>query len=392
MDQIKKMTKEDVKEMRALAAYAFQWQETPEKCERFAVLAAHSWNYGSFDSMGKLASQVIAIPFAVNFHGVRYQMAGIGFVSSYPEYRGQGRISQLMAKILQDCRQKGIALSYLAPFSYPFYRRYGYEMVFERSLYTIRSEHFPQLTSETGAKRVDFAAFLQALLAVYPNIARNQKGGLIRERWWCSYQFERKQYRYAVYYNSCGHETGYLAYLLDGSTFVMKELNFTDQNAYKGLMSFIGSHSSAFAEFRYECGYDGRFLQHLVPNGQLHTAVRPEMMGRIVDLEIFLQNYPFSGRQRKSFVLQVTEDRYAEWNVGSYQLQFTNDTCTVTRQTDSHLPVIRGSIQAVTQLLLGVLPLKELLFFGKLTLSDETALADLNTQFPTERPILEDYF
>ena len=45
-----------------------------------------------------------------------YPMAGIGFVASYPEYRSQGRIDRIMRRILEDCYEQGIVLSYLAPF------------------------------------------------------------------------------------------------------------------------------------------------------------------------------------------------------------------------------------------------------------------------------------
>ena len=48
------------------------------------------------------------------------RMAGIGFVASYPEYRSQGRIDRIMRRILEDCYEQGIVLSYLAPFSFPF--------------------------------------------------------------------------------------------------------------------------------------------------------------------------------------------------------------------------------------------------------------------------------
>ncbi len=50
----------------------------------------------------QLTSQVMATPFQVNFHGVRYPMAGIGYVASYPEYRGEGGISAIMKEMLAD--------------------------------------------------------------------------------------------------------------------------------------------------------------------------------------------------------------------------------------------------------------------------------------------------
>ena len=79
--------------------------------ERYRLLAENSWNYGSYDDQGKLASQIMATPFAIDFHGTSYPMAGIGFVASYPEYRSQGRIDRIMRRILEDCYEQGIVLS-----------------------------------------------------------------------------------------------------------------------------------------------------------------------------------------------------------------------------------------------------------------------------------------
>ena len=81
----------------------------------------------------------------MNFHGVRYPMAGIGYVASYPEYRGEGGISAIMKEMLADLAKQKVALSYLAPFSYPFYRQYGYEQTFEQAEYTIKTEDWPRV-------------------------------------------------------------------------------------------------------------------------------------------------------------------------------------------------------------------------------------------------------
>ena len=108
-----------------LATYAFNAQDTPARRERFKLIVENSWNYGFFDEEEQLTSQVMATPFSVEFYGQQYLMAGIGYVASYPEARGQGGINQIMEKILKDCRERKVSLSYLAPFSYPFYRRYG---------------------------------------------------------------------------------------------------------------------------------------------------------------------------------------------------------------------------------------------------------------------------
>lgn len=58
--------------------------------------------------------------------GNHVPMAGIGYVASYPEYRGQGHISKLMKEILQDLHEQDVPFANLAPFSESFYRHYWF--------------------------------------------------------------------------------------------------------------------------------------------------------------------------------------------------------------------------------------------------------------------------
>ncbi len=121
MTDVKKMTEFGSQEVLDLVSYAFQWELNETNIKRYRKLAENSWNYGSYDGDGKLASQIMATIFDVNFHGTTYPMAGIGFVASYPEYRSQGRIDRIMKQIIKDCYEQKIVLSCLAPFSFAFY-------------------------------------------------------------------------------------------------------------------------------------------------------------------------------------------------------------------------------------------------------------------------------
>ena len=109
--QVRELGGSSIEEMFALATYAFNGADTPERRERFRTLAENSWNYGFFDEEDRLTSQVMATPFPVNFYGQEYLMAGIGYVASYPEARGQGGINQIMEKILEDCRDRKVSWS-----------------------------------------------------------------------------------------------------------------------------------------------------------------------------------------------------------------------------------------------------------------------------------------
>ena len=388
---IKELGNQALEEMYALATYAFNSQDTDERRERFKMIVENSWNYGFLDPEGHLTSQVMATPFSVDFYGKNYLMAGIGYVASYPEARGQGGINRIMEKILEDCRERNVTLSYLAPFSYPFYRRYGYEQLFDRISYELASRDMPAIKKTTGyMKRTSFEESVDAIRSIYTNMPESTRGGLVREEWWYSYKFkQRKENQYALYYDREGNATGYVVYKLAAPTFIIVEMGYLNHEALKGLMRFVGSHSGAFDSFEYTCGFSGYSKNYLLDNPFAKTTITPYMMGRIVDVEKFMQTYPF--RHAINFSIHVTEDPYAKWNEGFFDISYVNGVLEVKKVQQTELPVVSGTIQSLTQLLLGYQTVEELNFHEKIKV-EGALVAELSQALPNQQPILNDYF
>lgn len=391
-NEVKELKAEYKDEMFELATYAFNAKDTPERRERFQMIVENSWNYGYFDEGGRLTSQVMATPFSVSFYGKEYLMAGIGYVASYPEARGQGGINQIMEKILSDCRERKVSLSYLAPFSYPFYRRYGYEQLFDKINYQLSSRDVPNVKKTSGKmKRMSFEQAKPSIEAIYKKIPENQRGGLSREDWWYTYKFKQKNENYyALYYDETGEVKGYVVYQLTAPKFVVVEWGYLNHEAFNGLVRFISSHSGAFESFEYSCGYSGSDLNYLLKNPFTEMNITPYMMGRIVDIELFLNEYPFREMNLR-FALEITEDIYANWNEGLFEIIVTDEETTIKKVEQTTLPVISGTIQRMTQLLMGYRKIEELVFFNQITLSIDSLL-EIGKCFPSQQPILNDYF
>lgn len=397
MNEIKRMNGEHQDEMFQLAAYAFNAETTDKRKERFQKIVQHSWNYGYF-SNNILASQVISTPFTVNFHKVNYQMAGIGCVSSYPEYRGQGGVSAIMKQLLTDLAQNKIELAYLAPFSYPFYRKYGFEQLFEQITYTIQAADWPNIKAIPGQmKRVPFEVAQNTIQEIYQKIERNQRGALTRENWWLEYTFGLDQAnQFAIYKNEQDEIEGYLIYQLSAARFTIKEWGYLTNQAFKSILRFVGSHNGSSQEFHFETGFDGQTLSYLLPAPLVKMEISPYMMGRIVDLESFLEKYPFATGANESYYLEI-EDRYASWNDGLWKLSINNQGKATLLKIDS-LPqddlnenTISGDIQTITQAFMGYRSLAELRFYEKIS-ANETLIKALDKRLVKGVPVLADYF
>lgn len=392
MSGVKELRTEAIEEMFQLAAYAFNFDHSSERRERFESITAHTWNYGFFNEDEQLTSQVMATPFEVQFHDQIIPMAGIGYVASYPEARGQGGINQLMERILQDCKERQVLLSYLAPFSYPFYRRYGYETVFEKISYRLVSRDWPNIKKVPGKiVRTSFEEAETAMDTIYHQMKENQKGGLKRTSWWWDYKFNQKKGNYfALYFNEKEEATGYLVYRLEGAEFIISEWGYLDHSAFKALARFIGSHNGAFETFSFSKGFSGKNLSYLLENPYAKMEIRPDMMARIVDIEAFLRKYPFK-KQPKKFAVEIKEDTYASWNNGIYEIDSFEKEIIVNKTEQTDLPLVSGSIQAFTQLLLGYQSIESLVFHEKLECPEEL-IPYLEEIIQDQQPILNDYF
>lgn len=393
MENLRKMTVEDTPKMFELAAYAFNSETTDSRKQRFNWITERSACYGSFDG-NQLTSQLLATPLVVNFHGVEYKMGGIGCVSSYPEYRGQGGITALMKKMLEDLAKEKTALSYLAPFSYPFYRRYGYEQIFEQIEYTVEPRNWPNIRAVTGrVRRLDWTQAKEIIQSIYSQAAEVQRGGLKREDWWQEYKFALgKEHQFAIYENEQGQAEGYLVYQTNVERFTIVEWQSLSKDGYSALARFVGSHSGATHQFYFKKGFAGEDLSWLLPSPLLEMQLKPYMMGRIVDLQTFISAYPFQVRDaEKVFYLDVS-DEFGPWNEGVWKLKVVHGQAEISKvDASGNGDILTASIQSWTQLFMGYRSAEALHFHNQLS-GQETQLQELMALLPIGKPILEDYF
>jgi predicted acetyltransferase len=393
MSDVRKMSEAGPQEVLDLVAYAFQWELSEKNKERYRLLAENSWNYGSYDEQGKLASQIMATPFSVDFHGISYPMAGIGFVASYPEYRSQGRIDRIMARILEDCNEQGIILSYLAPFSFPFYRRYGYEYVFERMVYDVPAHEWADSPKVTGTiQRLPWAEAKDVIHEIYHAMPRHKKGALQRADWWETIKFTyRKPYTFAIYRDATGQATGYLIYTIQEGKFIIEEWGYLNIEAYHGLNRLIVSHADSVARIIYQPGFDNDIRQAIAAKPMAHYQVRPDMMARVVNVKGFLEDYPFTYQQDGAFAIAIQEDKYAPWNNGIYEVAIKDGQHSVEKVAHTQLPMLKATPQRFVQLFMGYQTIETMVFLEQLA-ADDAAIASIKYNLPTGKPILEDYF
>jgi predicted acetyltransferase len=383
----------DLAEFYALYLYCFKAQDSPERRAFFNYRYAHSFCYG-VKQEGHVKSGLLSIPLEVNFHGVHYKMNGICDVCTYPEFGGRGAISSLMKAALAEMFENGTALSYLSPFSYEFYRHYGYEQIFEHCHYQVESIHLPKVKADVDAgcvRRVDFKEAVPLIKELYDKDSKNHSGGLIRSDWWWEYLTKKRlEWKTAVYFNKAGIVQGYLVYTT-GSTFIIQDFYSENVDSYQHLLKFVCQHQPMFPYFEYASSVSQAHLDFLKEPEFIKAQTKPYMMARIVNLREFIVNYPF----RRDFeqISFSVEDKILAENNGVWELFVENGKAGLVKISENadETADIKFTVQSLSKSFLGYRSLAILFKMGNIV-GNPQAIEKLSESLISETPMIQDYF
>ncbi|WP_204122588.1 GNAT family N-acetyltransferase [Lacticaseibacillus mingshuiensis] len=388
MADVYQMQEQDLPAFYALARYAFNKPQSPARDATFKSLFTHSSGWATGEP---LSSGLLGTHFTVDLAGTAFKMSGVGYVASYPEASGHGGIGAIMRQAFADMRENGETLSYLAPFSATFYRRFGYENAFEHAIHSIAARDLPKVPvreSKTTVTRLSYGAAIPAMAEVYSRNRNATRGGLRREDWWWLNVASHYPARQVAVAALGDHPVGYVVFEKMGTTFRVHELFYDDLDALLALGRFVTAHRSAFSQFEYEAG-DAAGLHDLLPEpGVLTTQLVPFMMARIVDVADFLQRYPYQVSDLAPVVIGIKDD-YVPENNASWELAIDDGRVHLAK-TDQQ-PAVVMTEQQLVKASFGVRPLREAYQLG-LVDGDAFAAANLSDVFMQTQGQLYDYF
>lgn len=365
-----KKNQENLKQIASLVKYAFGKNNDLLHDNNFMSRYDHSNGYGFFND-DKLTSYIMVNKFKSEVFGHHVPMAGIGYVASYPEYRGQGHISKLMKEILNDLHDEGIPFTSLAPFSESFYRHYGfsnsiYQKEYRFSGGALRTFKLPR-TGHVIRGKWDDLMVQNGVIQLYERQLHtdDERNTVIREAWWWNrmdtYYHNRN---IAVYIDSNGRPISYLIYRIQGDVFLADELYSITAKGLVALLGFMGSHAGAIKEFRMTLPEHSLIAELFPEQNQLKISLHPYMMSRIVNFAKMITY--MKPLQEGTFNLEVISDDECPWNIGVWQM--TNKDGKVScKQIEDGLVDFSGPITAWTQVLLGRLSMRDAVKLGLIT-------------------------
>ena len=360
--QMRQLHEGDLEQFNALLRYAFQvtttemvktgWSEDEIKREKLPMLTEGyvlGWFYN-----GNLASQIVVYPMEVNVEGNILKMGGVTGVTTYPEYAGRGLIHSLMVKCLEHMRAEKQFISFLCPYSFPFYRKMGWEIVSDRLTFTIKDTQLPKRHEVPGmVERVDLES--EDLKNVHEYFVVQRHGAMIRNElaWHEYWRWDNDDMIAAIYYNEKHKPLGYVVYYIEDEIFHIKEMVHLNLEAQHGLWNYISAHFSMITEVR-GANYSGEPLAFLLEDSEITETISPYAMARIVDVREFLLQYNFLNRPEDLRIYFKVSDPLVEWNRGTFKLWWEDEETFCEKVDDEEgVNVISLDVQTLTAMLMG---------------------------------------
>ena len=321
--------------------------------------------YGVFTDEGAMMSYLIDNPFHVYYDGHEVPCGGVGSVTTLPEYRAGGTMRALLNYTLQKAREKGQVFSMLGPFSYPFYRKFGYEASYSCCEYTVPIAQFAPFRHTGWAQRLRGGdeADLSKLARLYNRFARPYNLAIARDEAFFHRRFLNKPDETFLnehtffYLLGEGEEAG--AYLMfrfapeahEDKLMEIVDLAFDGVTGLRMLFGFLARMSADYHTVRMRLPGDVRLHQLLAVPPRL--GVNSTRMARVVNVPEALRLAKKPAGLRA--VIAVKDDVLPE-NDGTFLVEGDKVTRT---QEEADLAV---DVRALAPMLLGSLPLESALY------------------------------
>lgn len=375
----RKIRPEDYKRVHELCALCFEysWDDNGKTSEelfqemlknpasRTQQYWEHRWAAFEDDDQTMISS-FIAIPYQVNFDGHTVGMGGIGGVTTLPEYRRQGCVRACFEKALPDMYAQGMAFSYLYPFSTAFYRKFGYELGCERTLYKIKLIRTPDVPVDGSFHLLEPGKdLLKDIRQVYDVWQKHYNMMTIEEAFEYAWvqkanPFRDKEYTY-VYRSADGTPKAVVTYspskeegdreLAYPTLDCTRRFWFVDIEGFQALIHLLRRLSADHSHILFNLPSDIE-LGALLPEWSFSSITREKFemgMVRVINAEQVLKLAKMRGNGE--LIIEIADEQILQ-NNGRFKVTFAEGTENLVERTEASAD-IRLSIQDFSRLICG---------------------------------------
>ena len=316
---------------------------------------------GGFDDKGNLMAGLDIAPFKMNFDGHTVPMAGVQGVITVPEARGSGVMSKIMAESLRIMKDRGYVFSMLYPFSYAYYRKFGYEAAYQPNKASIPTEIFTNYPFPKDSVRFwNKGDSICDLKTVYEVFRKNRNYAIERDdECWAEIMkddpFIKMRYTY-IHYDAQNKPDAYLIFKVgdrksdDPVDLNVDELVWTSDEGLYSFLGFIGGLRPQFETVCWDVPTDVNIYTLFPEAWDISVSSPATVMNRIIDLPAALKLLRAPALFNGQVVLDVL-DKSLPYNTGRYAISWNNGKISV--ETTDKAPDMSTTIEAMAQLTVG---------------------------------------
>ena len=278
------------------------------------------------EGTGKTVSTALICIRSMRFSGRFVPTMTIADVSTLPEYRNQGLVRATLNEAHARAREYGACVSLLHPFSFDFYRKFGYEKVSDTVSATFKTSVLTPICDLTPLEEKYYNDIIELFRAF------SKKRNLMLDRFDISAFLRRKAQTYLFLDDE--ELLGYITFEKDTEKkqINVSEIVFRDENAILPLISYVGNFKEEFDTITVS---DVEPIPEIYGICERMGAVyesHGDLAARILDTEALLlaNEYP---EERGEFTLRVNDT--IPTVAGVFKVVYGDKKCTVERLSDT---------------------------------------------------------
>ncbi len=287
--------------------------------------------YNQIDEVtGKCASTALFCIRGMRFSGKFIPTMTVADVSTLPEYRNQGLVRGIFYEAHARAREYGACVALLHPFSFDFYRQFGYEKISDTVSASFEINKLSRSVPETNFIPIE-EKYYDGIITLFRDFSKNRN--LMLDRYDIS-SFLRKRAEAHILLKE-NEPCGYITFEKDTkkSLITVSEIVFKGEAELMTLISHLGQYSEKFSTVT---------ISDLEPIPELYSFCdaigaryesRGDLAARILDTEALLRmnDYP---DEHGEFTLCVKDSLPTV--AGVFRVVYGDKNCSVERINDEN--------------------------------------------------------
>ena len=357
--EIRKITPEEDIYSERVSSVAYFWKL--DKVRERGARLTDVW--GGFDKNGGLCSRMILEDYPVRFDGHTVKMCGIGGVATLPDHRNERLVRGMFEKALPDMKERGYLLTFLFPFSFVFYRKFGYELCYAHNRVTIPAGALKTFKTSGGFEMYQPGGDFTPFMSIYEKFVEGKNLSVVRDAaaWESILNHDPYATNRVAYINARNGGGAYILFDAEGYRFGepnslrVTEIAWTDAVYMYDLFGFLNVFGSQFEKIIWKAP-DGFNAQAYFPeNGDVAVTRDASAMGRVTDVPRALESLKTPERAGRA-IIQISDEIIAS-NSGSYELEWGGGASSV-KKTGREADLVTD-IRAFSQLATGFLSFEQ---------------------------------